>query len=91
MILRGKIRKFGSGGHFVAPKKYVGLDAVLVTDYDISRLEDMIYEVLALRKIKRIDDSEAMKKAQSLEAEFRARMDILEDRIRKLEDSKSNI
>ena len=56
-----------------------------MTDEDMLRLEDMIYEVLALRKLKRIDDSEAMKKIKALESEFRARLDALEERISSIE------
>jgi len=40
---------------------------------------------LALRKLKRIDDSEAMKKIKALESEFRARLDALEERISNVE------
>ena len=85
MIVRKTVRRFGSSGHVIMPKEFVGHEVALVTDEDMLRLEDMIYEVLALRKLKRIDDSEAMKKIKALESEFRARLDALEERISSIE------
>ena len=90
LIIRKRVRAFGSGGHVTIPKEFIGHEVAIVTDEDMLKLEDLIYEVLALRKLKVVDDSEAMKKARAVEAELKGRVSILEDRVKKLEEQQYN-
>jgi putative transposon-encoded protein len=69
MFERRTIKPFGTNGaHLTMPVSLIGQDAYVFTESDRNRLEEMVYEVLMLRKIKKIDDSDAMKAVKDLEA-----------------------
>jgi len=84
VIIRKKVSKSGGRGVVFLPSHCIGEEVVIVTEEDILRLEDLMFEILAFKKNRELDDTEALRKVKMLESRLNAAIEELNLRIDKL-------
>ncbi len=66
------------------PAHCIGEEVVIVTEEDILRIEDLMFEILAFKKNRELDDTEALRRVKMLESKLDAAIEELNLRIDKL-------